>query len=88
MKIISEKTSKRVCNHMNKDHIDSVHKYLIHIASINNFKEAEMVELNNKYMKIRYDDKYALIKFKKEISEDQIHDTLVSMIKEIEDKNE
>ena len=28
MKIISKETSKRVCDHMNNDHIDSVHKYL------------------------------------------------------------
>ena len=84
MKIISSNTSNRVCNHMNKDHIDSVHKFLVHYGKISNFKEAYLVEISSQFMKIKYDDKFAIINFKKEISEDEIHSTLVSMIKEIE----
>ena len=84
MKIISSNTSKRVCNHMNKDHIDSVHKFLIHYGNISNFKEAYLQEITSKFMKIKYDDKSIIINFKKEISEDEIHYTLVSMIREIE----
>tara|TARA_B100000900_G_C20503218_1_gene684696 strand:- start:17 stop:271 length:255 start_codon:yes stop_codon:yes gene_type:complete len=83
MKIINPETSKRVCDHMNKDHTDSVHKYLIHYGKILNFNQAYMEEINNKFMKINYDGKIAIINFKKEISEDEIHSTLVSMIKEI-----
>ena len=84
MKIISSNTSKRVCKHMNNDHIDSVHKYLIHYGKISNFKEAYLEEISNQFMKINYDGKSAIINFKNEISEEEIHDTLVSMIKEIE----
>ena len=84
MKIISSNTSKRVCKHMNKDHIDSVHKYLIHYGKISNFKEAYLEEISSKFMKINYDGKSAIINFKNEISEEEIHATLVSMIKEIE----
>ena len=84
MKIISSKTSERVCKHMNKDHIESVHKYLIHYGKISNFKEAYLEEISNQFMKIKYDGKNAIINFKKEISEEQIHDTLVSMIREIQ----
>ena len=47
MKIISKETSKRVCNHMNNDHIDSVHKYLIHYGKISTFENAYMEEINN-----------------------------------------
>ena len=83
MKIISSKTSERVCKHMNKDHIDSVHKYLKHYAKISEFKEAYLEEISSQYMKIQYDGKSAIINFKVEISEDEIHKTLVSMIKEI-----
>ena len=83
MKIISLNTSKRVCKHMNKDHIDSVHKYLIHYGNISDFKEAYMEEISSKYMKINYDGKSAIIIFKNEISEEEIHATLVSMIREI-----
>ena len=83
MKIISSKTSKRVCDHMNNDHLDSVHKYLRFYGKIKNFKEAYMEEINNKFLKIRYDGKFAIINFKNEISEEEIHSTLVSMIKEM-----
>ena len=83
MKKITSNTSRRVCKHMNKDHIDSVHKYLLHYGKISDFKEAYLEEIASKYMKINYDGKSAIIKFKNEISEEEIHSTLVSMIKEI-----
>ena len=84
MKIISSKTSERVCKHMNNDHIESVHKYLKHYGKISEFKEAYLEEISNQYMKIKYDGQSAIINFKNEISEDEIHGTLVSMINEIE----
>ena len=40
MKIISAKTSERVCKHMNNDHVESVHKYLKYYGKISEFKEA------------------------------------------------
>ena len=83
MKVISSKTSKRVCKHMNKDHIDSVHKYLIHYGKISEFKEAYLEEISSQYMKINYDGKSTIINFKNEITEEEIHATLVSMIREI-----
>ena len=84
MTFITEKTSKRVCDHMNKDHIDSVHKYLKYYAKIEQFEDATMEKITSTSMKIKYDNKIAVINFKKEISEDEIHKTLVSMIKNIE----
>ena len=84
MKKISSKTSERVCKHMNEDHIDSVHKYLSYYGKVSDFKEAFLEEVSSKFMKIKYDDKFAIINFKNEISEDEIHKTLVSMIKDIE----
>ena len=84
MKTISSNVSDRVCKHMNKDHLDSVHKYLIHYGNISDFKEAYLEEISNKFMKIKYDGRFAIINFKKEISEGEIHKTLVSMLKDIE----
>ena len=84
MKIISSKTSERVCNHMNKDHIESVHKYLRYYGNISEFREAYLEEITSQFMKIIYDGKSSIINFKNEISEEEIHGTLVSMIKEIE----
>ena len=83
MKIISSETSKRVCDHMNNDHLESVHQYLRHYGKISNFDKAYMEEINNKFIKIKYDKKSAIIHFKNEISEEEIHSTLVAMIKEI-----
>ena len=83
MKIISSKTSRRVCNHMNKDHIEAVHKYLIHHGKIKNFKVAYLEEISSQSMKIKYDDNYAIINFKTPIAEEEIHSTLISMIREI-----
>ena len=68
---------------MNKDHIDSVHKYLKHYGKISEFKEAYLEEISSQYMKINYDGKSAIINFKNEITEEEIHATLVSMIREI-----
>ena len=84
MNSISENTSKRVCDHMNKDHIDSVYKYLKYYAKIEKFKFAKMLEINSSSIKIKYDDKVAVINFDKKISENEIHEKLVSMIKNIE----
>ena len=53
MKFISEKTSKRVCDHMNKDHLDSVHKYLKFYANISEFKNATLEEINSSSLKIK-----------------------------------
>ena len=86
-KKISLKTSNRICKHMNKDHIDSIHKYLTHYGKVSDFKEAYLEEISSEFMKINYDGKSAIINFKNEISEEEIHSTLVSMIREIEYPN-
>ena len=82
MNSISKKVSQRVCEHMNKDHIESVHKYLNKYMNIYDFNHAEMIEIKSKYMLISYDNKIATINFSKEISEKEIHDTLVNMARE------
>ena len=80
---ISKKTSDRVCNHMNNDHLESIHNYLRHYCNITVFKNARMEEITSKSIKIKYDDNIASINFEKEISEEDIHDTLVKMDKQI-----
>ena len=64
--------------------MDSVHKYLKFYAKIEQFKNAKMEEINSTSIKIKYDNEVAVIKFKEEISEDEIHKTLVTLIKNIE----
>jgi len=50
---------------------------------LSRFENAYMEEINNSYIKINYDGQSAIINFKNEISEEEIHSTLVSMIKDI-----
>tara|TARA_Y100000589_G_scaffold292775_1_gene297156 strand:- start:239 stop:493 length:255 start_codon:yes stop_codon:yes gene_type:complete len=83
MNTISKKTSERVCNHMNSDHLESVHNYLRHYCNINEFKYAKLEEITSKSLRIKYDDKIANIDFDKEISEEDIHDTLVKMARQL-----
>ena len=84
MKVITPETSIRICRHMNKDHIESVKKYLIYYGKISDFKDAYLEEITSEFMKINYDGKHAIINFRNKISEDEIRSTLISMIKEIE----
>ena len=78
--MISEKTSRRICNHMNKDHMDAIRNYLKNYTNIVSFQEAELYEITSKFMKIKYDGKFIEIAFPKEISEQEIKSTLVAMI--------
>ena len=78
--MIREETSQRICNHMNKDHMDAVHGYLKNYTEVKDFEEVELCEITSKYMKIKYDGKFAEINFPKEITEQEIKSTLVSMI--------
>ena len=52
--MISEKTSRRICDHMNKDHMDAIHNYLKNYTDIRTFQEAELSEITSKFMKIKY----------------------------------
>ena len=78
--MISEKTSRRICDHMNKDHMDAIHNYLKNYTDIRTFQEAELCEITSKFMKIKYDGKFTEINFPQEISEKEIKSTLVAMI--------
>ena len=40
--MIREETSKRICNHMNKDHMDAIHGYLKNYTDVRDFEEVEL----------------------------------------------
>ena len=81
---ITKESSKRICNHMNKDHKDAVNAYAKYYGKINNFKSAKMVSLSRKSIELKIDDQTLEIKFD-HILQDcaDAHKTLVNMIKEI-----
>ena len=80
--MIREETSKRICGHMNKDHMDAIHGYLKNYTDVKDFEEVELCEITSKCMRIKYDGKFTAINFPHEITEQEIKPTLVSMILE------
>ena len=66
-----------------KKKISDLKSHTVHLGKIKNFKVAYLEEISSKSMKIKYDDNYAIINFKTPISEEEIHSTLISMIREI-----
>jgi|TARA_R100000353_G_scaffold145086_1_gene104014 hypothetical protein len=65
---------------MNKDHMDAIHGYLKNYTDIKDFQEVELCEITSTCMKIKYDGNFTEINFPKEITEQEIKSTLVSMI--------
>ena len=47
---ISPEVSRRICLHMNKEHISSIFNYAVKYGAIENPKEVEMLEINKMSM--------------------------------------
>ena len=52
--MIREQTSQRICNHMNKDHMDAIHGYLKNYTDVKDFQKAELYEITSKCMKNKF----------------------------------
>ena len=81
--------SSRICNHMNEDHREAVVAYAKYYGHMTNVKNAKMIEINERSMKLEVDGKNIDIPFENHIvdSEDA-HKTLVSMIRALPSKSE
>ena len=81
---ITQESSARICNHMNRDHEDSVKAYAKYYGKVKTFKSAKMISLSPESIQLEIDDKTLEIKFD-HILEDcsDAHKTLVRMIKAI-----
>ena len=81
---ITEKSSIRICNHMNQDHEDAVIAYAKYYGRIENFKTAKMIKLSPELIEIKVDEKTIKIKFDHILKDcSDAHKTLVNMIKSI-----
>ena len=81
---ITEKSSTRICNHMNKDHPDAVTAYAKYYGKIKNFKSATMISLSPDSIQLKIDDQTFEIKFDHTLQDcSDAHKTLVEMIKTI-----
>ena len=81
---ITQESSSRICNHMNKDHEDAVKAYAKYYGKVKNFKSAKMISLSPKSIQIKIDEQILEIKFDHILQDcSDAHQTLVRMIKAI-----
>ena len=81
---ITEESSSRICNHMNKDHQDAVNSYATYYGKIKNFRSARMIRLSSASMQLQIDEQTIEIKFDHLLQDcSDAHQTLVQMIKTI-----
>ncbi len=81
---ITQESSTRICNHMNKDHEEAVHAYAKYYGKIKTFKSAKMISLSSESIQIKIDDQILEIKFDHILKDcSDAHKTLVRMIKTI-----
>ena len=81
---ITNESSKRICNHMNKDHQDAVNAYAKYYGNINTFRSAKMIGLSSESIELKIDDQTIDIKFDHILQDcSDAHKTLVRMIKAI-----
>ncbi len=81
---ITQESSIRICNHMNKDHEDAVNAYAKYYGKIETFKSARMISLSPESIKLKVDGQALEIKFDHILKDcSDAHKTLVSMIKSI-----
>ena len=81
---ITQESSKRICNHMNKDHEGAVNAYAKYYGKIKTFKSAKMINLSAESIELKIDDQTIEIQFDHVLQDcSDAHKTLVRMIKDI-----
>ena len=81
---LTKAVSNRICDHMNRDHKDSIIKYVIHYTEIKEPKVVRMLEINSSYMTIEVDGDRINIPFEHTLLDSKdAHITLVQMLKDI-----
>ena len=82
--LLTPDVSQRICNHMNRDHMDSLIKYAKYYGGITTPENVKMLEITSKEMNLRVDGELLQISFDHEIkSSSDAHETLVAMIKHL-----
>jgi len=81
---ITQESSTRICNHMNKDHGDAVNAYAKYYGKIKTFKSAKMISLSPEAIQLKIDEQTLEIKFDHILQDcSDAHKTLVRMIHSI-----
>jgi len=81
---ITQETSIRICNHMNKDHQNAVNAYAKYYGKTKTFRSAKMISLSPEFFQLKIDTQTVKIKFDHVLQDcSDAHKTLVRMIKAI-----
>ncbi len=81
---ITQDSSTRICNHMNKDHQDAINAYAKYYGKIETFRSAKMISLSPESIQLQIDDQTIEIQFDHVLQNcSDAHKTLVRMIKAI-----
>ena len=81
---ITQESSLRICNHMNKDHEDAVNAYAKYYGQIKTFKSAKMISLSPESIQLKIDGQTLEIEFDHILQDcSDAHKTLVEMIRAI-----
>ena len=79
---ITPEVSKRICNHMNKEHKDSIISYANNYAGIEKPLEAEMLDITREALYLKVDGQNVEIIFDHILKDSKdAHQTLVDMLK-------
>ena len=81
---ITQESSTRICNHMNKDHKDAVNAYAKYYGKIETFRSAKIIRLSPESIELKIDDQKIDIQFDHILQDcSDAHKTLIRMIKAI-----
>ena len=81
---ITQESSARICNHMNKDHQDAVNAYAKYYGKVKTFRSAKMISISPESIRLKIDDLTLDLKFDHILQDcSDAHKTLVKMTKAI-----
>ena len=81
---ITSSVSKRICDHMNKDHVNSLLAYAKFYAGIKNPIEVKMLSIDQHLMNLDVDGEKIQIKFDHILKDStDAHQTLVAMLNQL-----
>ena len=83
---LTPQVSKRICLHMNNDHVEALKDCARHYGKISNPKQIKMIDLTPLAMKLKVDDNVINIPFNHTLKDSRdAHQTLVAMVKSIKE---
>ncbi len=82
---ITEEVSKRICSHMNNDHMEALISYARYYCGVANPNQVKMIKITEKAIHLLVDEKNLKVEFTHPLKDSSdAHKALVKMINDIE----